>query len=131
MNLPLQNRQPLLIIIVLTLGLATVYSIPYCVPVHDGISFSYMVGFSNHTAILLVLIFLASYSAAFGDRQRSPRFTSIVEKVVELTKGKDAKQHLIDLASEIWVYAEPILRHCSETESTNPSKNRMSSPQTT
>lgn len=62
MNLPAQNRSSLSILLVLALGLCAIYCIPFYVPVRDGLSFSFIFGYSNRTAILL----LASFALAFS-----------------------------------------------------------------
>jgi hypothetical protein len=46
----------------LAVGLSAIYFIPFYVPVHDGLSISYLVGFSNRAAILLLLIFTLSFA---------------------------------------------------------------------
>ena len=50
------------ILVVLALGLSAVYLLPYLVPVHDGLSFSYLVGYSNRTAILLLLTLILGFA---------------------------------------------------------------------
>jgi len=59
---PAQKRSLSSMLAVLVLGLSAVYCIPYFVPVHDGLSFSYLVGFSNRTAIVLLLIFILGFA---------------------------------------------------------------------
>jgi len=62
LQLPIQNRATLSIVVVLALGLAAVYCLPYHVPVHDGLSFSYMFGFSNRAATLLLVAFVIGFA---------------------------------------------------------------------
>ena len=62
MKTPIQNHSVSSILTVLALGLSAVYLIPYLVPVHDGLSFSYLVGFSNRTAIVLLLAFILGFA---------------------------------------------------------------------
>jgi len=59
---PVQKRSVPSILAALAFGLSAVYLLPYLVPVHDGLSFSYMVGFSNRTAILLLLVFILGFA---------------------------------------------------------------------
>ncbi len=61
LNLPAQNRSTVSITIVLALGVAAIFTLPYLVPVHDGISYSYMFGFNNRAAILLLLAVAATF----------------------------------------------------------------------
>ena len=62
MNATAQSRSVSSILVVLFLGLSAIYFIPYLVPEHDGLSFSYLVGFSNRTAIVLLLIFILGFA---------------------------------------------------------------------
>ncbi len=62
MKVPSQKRSVSSILVVLALGLPAIYWIPYLVPVHDGLSFSYLVGFSNRTAIVLLLAFILGFA---------------------------------------------------------------------
>ena len=84
------------ILVVLALGLSAVYWIPYLVPVHDGLSFSYLVGFSNRTAIVLLLAFILGFAlwtrglglrlpdpaGGHGDRFRSTGVAAIVSSAL-------------------------------------------------
>ena len=62
MDLPAQNRSIASILSVLALGLLAVYFIPYLVPVRDGLSDSYLFGYSNRTAILLLVVFTVGFA---------------------------------------------------------------------
>lgn len=59
---PTQNRSVPSILVVLALGLSAIYLIPFHVPVHDGLSDSYLLGFSNRTAIALLLAFTLGFA---------------------------------------------------------------------
>ena len=59
---PVQKKSMPSILAVAALGLSAVYLLPYLVPVHDGLSFSYLVGFSNRTAVLLLLSFILGFA---------------------------------------------------------------------
>ena len=43
--------------VALAVGLSAIYFIPFFVPVHDGLSVSYLLGYNNRAAILILLIF--------------------------------------------------------------------------
>ncbi len=62
LQMPIQNRSTLSIVAVLALGLAAVYCLPYYVPEHDGISYSYMFGFNNRAAALLLVAFVTGFA---------------------------------------------------------------------
>ena len=62
MKLPIQNRSTASIFVVLFLGLSAVYLIPFNVPVHDGLSDSYIFGFNNRTAALLMAAFTLGFA---------------------------------------------------------------------
>lgn len=57
-----QSRSPVSLFIVLALGFCAVYCVPFLVPVHDGISDSYLFGFSNRTALLLMSVFTFGFA---------------------------------------------------------------------
>jgi len=50
------------ILVVLALGLSAIYLIPFHVPVHDGLSDSYLFGYSNRTATVLLLVFILGFA---------------------------------------------------------------------
>jgi hypothetical protein len=56
------NRSVFHICAALAVGLSAMYVIPFYVPVHDGLSISYVLGFSNRAAILLFLMFTLSFA---------------------------------------------------------------------
>jgi hypothetical protein len=62
LNLPAQNRSTPAIVAALVLGLVAVFWLPYYVPVHDGISYSYAFGFNNHAAIVLLVAFALGFA---------------------------------------------------------------------
>src|SRR5579872_4665004 len=62
LDLPAQNHSTKSILSVLTLGLLTIYFVPFLVPVHDGLSDSYLFGYSNRTAIVLLAAFTVSFA---------------------------------------------------------------------
>ncbi len=62
LNAPVQNRSAVSIVAVLALGFLAIYSVPFYVPVHDGLSFSYLFGFSNRTAIALLVVFILGFA---------------------------------------------------------------------
>ena len=62
LNAPIQNRSAVSIVAVLALGFLAIYLLPFHVPVHDGLSFSYLLGFSNRTAIALLLTFILGFA---------------------------------------------------------------------
>jgi hypothetical protein len=57
-----RNPSPLQICAALAGGLFAIYFIPFHVPVHDGLSISYLLGFSNRAAFLVFLIFAFSFA---------------------------------------------------------------------
>ena len=59
---PVQNRSVSSVLIVLALGLSAIYLVPFHVPVHDGLSDSYLFGYSNRTAIVLLLAFILGFA---------------------------------------------------------------------
>ncbi len=62
MNSPAQTRSVSSIAGALVLGLAAIYLIPFHVPVYDGLSDSYMFGYSNRTATLLIAAFTLGFA---------------------------------------------------------------------
>jgi hypothetical protein len=50
------------ILAVLFLGLSAIYLVPFHVPVHDGLSDSYLFGFSNFAATVLLLAFILGFA---------------------------------------------------------------------
>jgi hypothetical protein len=59
---PVQSRSLASIVAVLALGLAAIYLVPFHVPENDGLSFSYLFGFSNRTAIALLMLFILGFA---------------------------------------------------------------------
>jgi hypothetical protein len=51
----------LVLVSVFTLGLAAIFIVPFWIPVHDGISVSYIFGFNNKAAIALLLLFALAF----------------------------------------------------------------------
>jgi hypothetical protein len=47
---------------VIVAGLAAIYLLPFLVPVHDGLSDSWLFGFSNRTAIVLITVFVLGFA---------------------------------------------------------------------
>ncbi len=62
MKVPIQNRSVSSVLIVLALGLSAIYLVPFHVPVHDGLSDSYLFGYSNRTATVLLLAFILGFA---------------------------------------------------------------------
>jgi hypothetical protein len=62
LKLPAQNRSVASIVIGALISLALIYVLPYFVPVNDGLSHSYAFGYSNRTAILLLLVSTAVFA---------------------------------------------------------------------
>ena len=58
----MKNRSVPSILVVLVLGLSAVYLIPFHFPVHDGLSDSYLFGFSNPAATVLLLAFILGFA---------------------------------------------------------------------
>jgi hypothetical protein len=61
-DFPAQNHSTRSILSVLALGLSAIYFVPFLVPVHDGLSDSYLFGYSNRTAIVLLAVFAVSFA---------------------------------------------------------------------
>jgi hypothetical protein len=61
LTLPRQNRSPASLLVVLLAGLAAIYVIPFYLPVRDGLSVSYMLGFSNRAAMLILVTFVLGF----------------------------------------------------------------------
>jgi hypothetical protein len=61
-NAHVRNRSALQVFAALAVGLSAIYVIPFHVPVHDGLSISYLLGFNNRAALLLFLIFTLSFA---------------------------------------------------------------------
>jgi hypothetical protein len=59
---PVKNRSVPSILVVLVLGLSAVYLVPFHFPVHDGLSDSYLFGFSNPAATVLLLAFILGFA---------------------------------------------------------------------
>lgn len=95
MKLPAQHRSTLSIFIVLLFGLSAVYLVPYLVPVHETFSDSYIFGYNNRTAELLLVAFVVGFalwtrglglrlpatSAKDGDRFRHTAWIAIAVTV--------------------------------------------------
>ena len=62
MKLPAQGRSAIAIAAVLVLGLSAVYVIPFFVPVHDGFSDSYVFGYNNRAAQLILFAFMIGFA---------------------------------------------------------------------
>jgi hypothetical protein len=62
LNTPTRNRSAFHVCVALAVGLSAIFLIPFYVPVHDGLSMSYLLGFSNRAAILLFLAFTFSFA---------------------------------------------------------------------
>jgi hypothetical protein len=62
LNAPAQSRSVSSILVVLALGLSAIYLVPFHVPVHDGLSESFLFGFSNRSAIALLLAFILGFA---------------------------------------------------------------------
>ena len=79
MKTPIQNHSVPSILAVLFLGLSAIYLVPFHVPVHDGLSDSYLFGFSNRTATVLLLAFIlgfALWTRGLGLRLPDPAVSS-------------------------------------------------------
>ncbi len=62
MKFPTQNRSAPAIFVVLAFGLSAVYFIPYLVPVHEKLSDSYIFGYNNRAAVLILLAFTVGFA---------------------------------------------------------------------
>jgi hypothetical protein len=62
LRFPVQNRSPISILVVLLSGLSAIYFIPFLVPVHERFSDSYVFGYSNGTAELLLVTFTVGFA---------------------------------------------------------------------
>lgn len=62
LRFPVQNRRPIPIFVVLVSGLSAIYLIPFLIPVHDNFSDSYIFGYSNRTAELLLVAFTIGFA---------------------------------------------------------------------
>jgi hypothetical protein len=95
-------------LVVLVLGLSAIYLIPFHVPVHDGLSDSYLFGFSNQTAIALLLAFalgFALWTRGLGLRLPVP---SSGESTSFRRTGRIAVVCSIAGAIFLWICAGPI-----------------------
>ncbi len=61
-SVPLPTRRPLAILIFLIVGFCAVFFLPYGIPMVPAISDSYVFGFSNRAALILFLVFAASFA---------------------------------------------------------------------
>jgi len=105
---PEQNRSLSSMLAVIFLGFSAVYCIPYFVPEQDGLSFSYLVGFNNRAAILLLILFILGFALwTRGLGLRLPASTS-QSKDTFWRMGAIAVACSVISCALIWLLARPL-----------------------